>query len=218
MPLEALLLGLSTGSYCVMNCAPLTLPFLFAEGSAPKRNAGLVGLFMTGRLAGYVIVGLLLGLSGFVLLKYVNPWVEYWLSTVGYGLAGFILLIQGLGYTGKFKGLCAVFHAKAIRRNALLLGLVSGLSLCPPFVTAAARVLTQASEGGIQGMVLGGVYFSCFFIGTTVFFLPLLGVPLLKKWKVQLSGVARICMILMGAYFFLFQFVLELVKQGVSRV
>jgi hypothetical protein len=218
MPLEALLLGLSTGSYCVLNCAPLTLPFLFAEGSGPKRNAGLVGLFMTGRLAGYLIVGLILGFSGLVLLKYVNPWLEYWLSTIGFGIAGFILLLQGLGYTEKFKAFCAVFHAKAIKRNALILGLVSGLSLCPPFVTAAARVLTQASSGSAEGTLLGGVYFLCFFMGTTVFFLPLLGVPLFKKWKEQLAGIARICMVLMGAYFFFLQFLFELVKQGVSRV
>jgi hypothetical protein len=45
--LEPLLLGLSTGTWCVMYCAPITLPFLFGrEDASVKKNAGLVNLFL----------------------------------------------------------------------------------------------------------------------------------------------------------------------------
>jgi hypothetical protein len=214
MPLEAFLLGLSTGSYCVLSCAPLTLPLLFAEGAAPRRNAGLVGLFMGGRLVGYLAVGVVLGLTGYLAMRYVDPRAERVLATIGFGLAGAVLLVQGLGYGKRFPGLCRLVRANSPRRSALLLGLVSGLSLCPPFLTAAGRVLAGSASGGLGGMAGGLTYFLLFFLGTTPFFLPLFGVPLFARWKEGLAGVARIAMILMGAYFLVVQFLLEILPRG----
>jgi hypothetical protein len=217
MPLEAILLGLGTGSYCVMTCAPLVLPFLFADSGAPGRNAALVGLFMGGRLAGYLAVGAVLGFSGYVVKKYVDPGLENILSLIAFGIAGAVLLLQGLGYTGKFKRACSFFGSRAAKRNAFLLGAVSGLSLCPPFLAAAARVLSQAARGSLPGTLSGMAYFLLFFLGTSVFFLPLFGIPLLTRWKDALASVARICLLLMGGYFLAIQCLLELLKMGVRH-
>jgi sulfite exporter TauE/SafE len=218
MPFEAFLLGLSTGSYCVLTCAPLTLPFLFAEPNCPRRNAGLVGLFLAGRLLGYLLVGLILGLTGFLVLKYLDPGLERILALVAYGLAGAVLLVQGLSYTGKFRRLCAVSRIKAFGRNAVLLGLVSGLSVCPPFLTAAGRVLGSGATGDPGTIGAGVLYFLCFFLGTTLFFAPLFGIPLLKRFQDKLAGIARVAMLLMGGYFLFFLCILEILKEGTKHV
>jgi hypothetical protein len=217
MPLEAFLLGLGTGSYCIMTCAPLALPFLFADAGGPKRNAALVGTFMGGRLLGYLIVGAVLGLSGYVAKKYVDPAIENILGIVACGIAGAVMLFQGLGHVGKFKRFCPFSTPRAVRGNALVLGAVTGLSLCPPFLIAAARVLDRPASGSAAGTLVGVAYFLFFFLGTSVFFLPLLGLPLLSRWKTALAEIARVSLVLMGGYFLVFQCLIELVKLGVSR-
>ena len=50
---EAFLLGISTGTYCALYCAPVILPFLFSEEARDGRKNGLhIALFMLGRLVG----------------------------------------------------------------------------------------------------------------------------------------------------------------------
>jgi hypothetical protein len=51
---EGLLLGLSTGSFCAISCAPVAIPFIFSEKiDGWRQNARLVGLMLLGRLAAY---------------------------------------------------------------------------------------------------------------------------------------------------------------------
>ena len=65
MVLEAILLGLSTGTYCTMYCAPVLIPFLFGcEKSSHKRNAGLTGVFLCGRVAMYYVLGAVFAAMG----------------------------------------------------------------------------------------------------------------------------------------------------------
>jgi hypothetical protein len=210
--IEALLLGLSTGSFCVMACAPYALPLLFAEAADTRGNARLLGLFVGGRLMGYLVSGCALGLSGALFLRYVPPRFERGLSLFGYMLAGGFLLAQGLSYFKPKREAClagAAADAKGVTRgpmrNAALLGLASGLSLCPPFVAAATRVFAIASSRSpLAGLGLGAAYFALFFVGTSVYLLPLLGIPLISRKLEPLRQVARMATILLGAYFLVF--------------
>jgi len=54
---------------------------------------------------------------------------------------------------------------------------------------------------GVSGMI----FFAMFFIGTSVYFLPLLGVHLFKGRLQTVHLVARLTLILLGVYYFLFQ-------------
>ena len=46
MVLEAILLGLSTGTYCTMYCAPVLIPFCLAAKKAPTKGMQVLpGLF-----------------------------------------------------------------------------------------------------------------------------------------------------------------------------
>ena len=198
---EAFLLGLSTGTYCVTCCAPVVLPFIFSEEMKNAgKNAMLVVLFMAGRLLGYITVGFILGALGSYAVSYINPELQRKFSAFAYTLLGLILLLTGLMYNFPKWKICRVF--KSIykpERSALVYGLLTGLNFCPPFFVAAARVF-----GG--GNILHGMlYFLMFYIGTSVYFLPLFGVHFLKKHMETIRLISRLTMILLGVYFLFFR-------------
>ena len=198
---EGLLLGLSTGSFCAISCAPAAIPFIFSEKiDGWKENAGLVGMMLLGRLVAYVGVGFLIGALGGYAVRYLDPEIQRRLLAVSNTLIGALMIASGLMYNFPSLKLCRKF--RSIYRpggGSFLYGLFTGLSICPPFFMAASRVFGKGD--GLSGML----YFAMFFCGTSVYFLPLLGVHLFKERLPTVRMVARLALILLGAYFFLFQ-------------
>ena len=73
MILEAILLGLSTGTYCTMYCAPVLIPFLSGtEKVSYKRNSGLIGAFLGGRLVTYFILGAAFAAVGLLVNEFMG--------------------------------------------------------------------------------------------------------------------------------------------------
>jgi sulfite exporter TauE/SafE len=204
--IEPLALGFSTGTWCVMYCAPVLLPFLCGrEGLSHRKNLSLVGLFLSGRLLAYVAVGLLLGLAGFLVSEFFDPVLARRLSAVAYIFCGLVLLASGFG-----KRLCGLADhggrtgcrgkrflpfATGDRMTALLSGLCVGLHICPPFWTAAVRSVATGSPAA------GSLYFLLFYIGTLPFFLPLLGIPFFSPRVPAFRRIARVTQVLVGGYF-----------------
>jgi sulfite exporter TauE/SafE len=198
---EGLLLGLSTGSFCAISCAPVAIPFIFSEKiDGWRQNAGLVGMMLLGRLAAYLGVGFLVGALGGYAVRYLDPEIQRRLLAVSNALIGGLMIAAGLMHN--FPGLkfCRKFQ-KVYRPGwgSWLYGFFTGLNICPPFFMAASRVF--GTGNGLAGMV----YFGMFFLGTSVYFLPLLGVHLFKDRLPTVRMVARLALILLGAYFLLFQ-------------
>ncbi|HOC29650.1 MAG TPA: sulfite exporter TauE/SafE family protein [Treponemataceae bacterium] len=220
---EPLALGFSTGSFCVMYCAPVLLPFLLGrEGSTHRRNAALTGLFLAGRLAAYAAVGAALAAAGMLAMEFFDPVFSRRLSTVAYTFCGLALLAHGFaprllakkcgaaiqgagsnGAAGKTSPSCATPSDRILRFAgndfvlALFAGLCVGLHICPPLWTACFR----AASSGLPAY--GVLYFALFYAGTLPFFLPLAGIPFLPKKLVFFRKMARMTQILVGAYFFL---------------
>lgn len=224
---EPVALGFSTGTWCAMYCAPVMLPFLFGrEGLTHRKNASLIGLFLAGRLASYIGVGLALGAAGLLVTEFFDPVLARRLSVIAYIFCGAVLLANGLlpGYLAAKKGCgagkdgsgndgrsrCASpFSALADdRMTALLSGLCVGLHICPPFWAAAVR---SASAGSAAA---GAAYFGLFYAGTLPFFLPLLGIPFFVAKLPYFRKIARITQILVGGYFFLFAGIVPFVFRG----
>ena len=198
--LDGFILGLSSGIYCATSCAPVILPLVFGEDQASgKKNVAMVGLFMLGRFFGYVAAGFILGAIGAYAVSYLDPVTARMFRRISHGLAGAFLLLGGLLHNFPELKVCEVYK-KMYRpgRNALILGLITGFSLCPPFFAAAAKVF------GTHGSFSGAVYFLLFSLGTSVYFLPLLGVHFLFKHLGKIQMVARMAMILIGVYYLLF--------------
>ena len=198
---EGLLLGLSTGSFCAISCAPVAIPFIFSEKiDGWRQNAGLVGLMLLGRLAAYIGVGFLVGAMGGYAVRYLDPEIQRRLLMVSNILIGALMMAAGLMHNSPGLKFCRKF--KSVYRPGLgsfLYGLFTGLNICPPFFMAASRVFGRGD--GWTGML----YFAAFFLGTSVYFLPLLGVHLFKDRLQTVRLVARLSLILLGAYFLLFQ-------------
>lgn len=197
---EAFLLGISTGTYCALYCAPVILPFLFSEEAQDGRKNGLhIALFMLGRLVGYLVIGFALGLSGSLALQAVPPEVQKKLVATVYFFLGASMILAFFIQSRPHSPICrAIRQRYGSRQSALVFGFLTGVNFCPPFLAAASRVL-----GGGNAFT-GTVYFLFFYIGTSVFLLPLLGIPLLKKHIAAIRTVARITLALLGAYFAIF--------------
>jgi sulfite exporter TauE/SafE len=198
---EGLLLGLSTGSFCAISCAPVAIPFLFSEKiDGWRQNAGLVGWMLFGRLIAYIGVGFLVGALGGFAVRYLDPDLQRRLLAVSNTLIGALMVASGLMHNAPGLKFCRAF--RSVYRptwGSFLYGLFTGLNICPPFFLAASRVFGAGS--GWTGMV----YFAMFFLGTSVYFLPLLGVHLIRDRLETVRLVARLVLILIGGYFFLFQ-------------
>jgi sulfite exporter TauE/SafE len=195
------LLGLASGTSCLAFCAPILVPYLVAEGGPGRTGFPLLGRFLAGRLLGYVLVALLAGALG-SLITGTGRWRELLFGVAYLGLAA-VLLIYGFRRPRPTARLCVAERRPRLLLRLggrwpslvpVLLGLFTGLSWCPPFALA----LTGATESGsLPGSVW---FFLTFFLGTSVFFLPLPGLGALRRFEV-LRSVARLAAGVVGAYF-----------------
>lgn len=198
MLIEGLLLGLSTGTYCLTACAPVALPLFFSEESSHRRNALLVGVFLAGRLAAYLAVGFILGALGSYAANYVDPAISHAMLRVSAAVSGIVLLIGGLARNPwRHKACEAARKLFDPRAGAFVVGLATGLSLCPPFVAAASRLFGSGGGGGLGG----AAFFLAFFLGTTAWFLPLLGVSFVNRRFPMVKMTARMASLMLGAYY-----------------
>lgn len=209
MIVEAFLLGISSGSYCVFNCAPVATPLFLKENMTRKENFRRLLLFLSGRLAGYLLFGYIIGLTGAYALGYFDPYIRIKLESVTMIILGLCLLISGIEF--KNKRLCSIKKLKANKRiGVITLGLLTGLSFCPPFFVAAGRVF------GTTGSLGGLIYFLFFFIGTSIFLLPFGGFFLFSRFKSAVSFMGKYLRIMIGLYFLLFLGLLNLFTEGVK--
>lgn len=191
---EAFLLGLSTGTVCLAYCAPVLVPLVMSEERFHLARESLrLGIFLGGRLLGYLAIGLLVG----VLSQAVRETAHSHLFAIVTFIMGLILVI--FGFIKNFPGFkwCQAFPLKGSSSWwVFLLGLLTGLNICPPFLAA----ITGAA--GLSGTSAALFYFTAFFFGTALYVPPLLLLgPLSTRPAVQ--TVARICLLLSGGWFIL---------------
>lgn len=178
--IQGFLLGLANGTSCLAYCAPIFLPFLLGEGKTVRRNFPLLLQFLAGRLAGYLLFG--------IAAWRVGQWLQ---QSAAHGLfmgatylvLAVLLLIYGFStpqtrcgtetggrwfhrITGKFPAALPV-----------LFGLLTGLTLCPPFLAAFADASSRPSVSGSLA------FFTAFFVGTTLFFIPLPFTGFLRRFN-----------------------------------
>jgi sulfite exporter TauE/SafE len=198
--MSGFLLGLASGTGCLATCAPALTPYLVSEGRGVGFGMRLLGRFLLGRLFGYLAFGLLAGLFGGVLMQ--SPvWRARLIGSSYLCLAG-LLLVYGFR-NGRTLSPCTARDRVGFLRRLrgrwpasfpFLLGLLTGLNFCPPFALALAGA---AGTGSVAGSIL---FFLTFFMGTSVFFLPLPGLGGLRRFQ-TLRLVARLATGVVGAYY-----------------
>ncbi len=196
----ALFLGLTSGGSCLVSCGPLAAALLASEGISLKRSSALLGIFLSGRLLGYL---------GWAVLSWLLGWVIYQ-SPKGFAFfsAANLLLGAWLIYYGIRKPVFS--HQSCPGANLISLdsswrshqglfrggvwGFLSGLQICPPFLTALAEA---AQTGSLEGSLL---FFLLFYLGTGIWFIPFPFIGTLGRFH-QVAQVARFLTLPLGAYF-----------------
>jgi len=168
---EGFILGLSTGAVCVAYCGPVLIPYLMSESGGLKRSYILVGVFLSGRLAAYLLTAILAGIIGQSVVQQSET------RTLFMGIAYMILSAMLVAYgLYRFKEICLGHTVKAnpeekSGRKSFLMpftgGFLTGINICPPFLLAITGAI---DSGTMMGSIL---FFLAFFAGTSVFFLPM---------------------------------------------
>lgn len=194
---EGWLLGLSTGPYCLGACMPFMVPYLLSEGQAAwKGNVKIIGEFLVGRLLAYVLFGALVGWFGAL----VKPYLNQQMARLALGLSAALMLLYALSnHLPRWRVCEPLVSRLPMARMPLLLGLLIGINVCPPFLVAVARLLQM---GKLASSV---VFFVGFFLGTSLYTVPLLGLsPFTHQARAQRIG--RLSALLVGGYFLLAAF------------
>jgi hypothetical protein len=201
---EALLLGLATGPVCLATCGPVVTPWMLAQPGGILRQGRQLGLFLTARLAGYLAFavaawlvgsavprawegrGWPLALVDLLLAAAMAAWAMGWpRRKCGTQAEGALVQIgQPLGSQ----------KASAQKVSALSLGFLTGINFCPPFLAAGIR----AAQCNHLGAAL--VFFTAFFFGTVVWFVPMAALGLVRRTSAVLA-VARMTALLLALWY-----------------
>lgn len=190
---EAALLGLASGPACLASCGPVLAPWLVAERAGWRRTAFLLPVFLGGRLAGYLLFAVVAGLAG-AAMPLDGSRRALLFAAAHLGLAA-VLIVYAL-LPPRPRPEPALVSIGPARRawTPVLLGLFTGVNLCPPFVVAAVRA---TETGSVAGAVL---FFLAFFAGTAVWFAPFAALGALHV-AANVATVARYTLLALAAYY-----------------
>jgi len=191
--IQPFLLGISVGIFCFTYCVPFIAPYLASEERKLSKNFKIILQFIFGRLGGYILFGAIFGYLG---EKISNQTVNL-ILIVSLIILSLFLIIYALGFL-KPKGIfCSVKYLKFREKSPLLMGFLMGINICPPFLMSLAYVFT------LHSALRGIIYFLMFFLGTTLYFLPVTFLGYLGKMK-EFRFIARIAGLIVGFAFLIY--------------
>lgn len=186
---QGMLLGLSTGIFCLVTCAPVYVPFVLSEDRKLRQNILSIGEIAMGRLIAYLFFGLILGILG----KQIDgPWLN---RAVGTAMIMLSILMLTFVVVKKWPhfGLCKL--SKKYVNYPAFFGFLTGINVCPPFLLAMSAALSYTN---VTGSIL---LFGGFFIGTSYYLILL--VPLGLAAKVEsIRQIGLITSVMSGVMFF----------------
>ena len=185
---QGVLLGLSTGIFCLVTCAPVYVPFVLSEDRKLWGNILAVGEIATGRLIAYLLFGLILGILG---TQISGPRLNEAIGTTMI-LLSVLMLIFVVTKKWPHFGLCKL--SKKYVNYPAFFGFLTGINVCPPFLLAMSIALSYTS---IAGSI---ILFGGFFVGTSFYLIML--VPLGLAAKVEsIRQIGMITAVMSGVLF-----------------
>jgi sulfite exporter TauE/SafE len=194
---DSLILGLSSGSACLATCGMVMFPYLMAGSAGVKRIAFDLSLFLLTRFIVYFILATVAWNFGQAI--FANTVVRNIIPGILYIIFAIMLVWYSIGKNRKPD--CPARIVSTVNNKRLvpiMLGLVNSLGFCP----ALFIILTK---GATQGTLFQSyLAFLAFFIGSSVWFLPL---PLagrirrkevLKNIGILATGLAGIIFMIKG--------------------
>ncbi|MBU4332595.1 sulfite exporter TauE/SafE family protein [Patescibacteria group bacterium] len=191
---QPFLLGLSSGLFCLSYCVPFVAPYLVSEKRPWKKSIVILGQFIGGRLLGYLVFGAIIGYLGFQFnTLYVNI-----LANLSLLLMSAVMILYALNVIRwKKQKLCAIRFP--VKKVPFLLGLLTGINFCPPFILALNLVFT------LHNTLAGVVFFAFFFLGTAIYLIPLLFIAPLGYIN-YVRKAARFAALVIGIIYLFYEF------------
>jgi len=187
--IEGFFLGLSTGTICLVTCTPIYLPYLLTEKRKLSKSLYTVFQISVGRFFSYAAFGAAAGFTGSIISS-INRSL---FTAIAYILLSIYLILSTVRTHKKHKS-CTIPKYTRFTKNAILLGVFTGINFCPSFLIALSKSIDLG--GALSGMLL----FIGFFFGTSIFLFPLAFAGLLTKVK-NMTNLARISSILIAVWF-----------------
>jgi len=199
---EALMLGLATGPVCLASCGPVVLPWALIQPQGLRTHARQMSIFLGARLAGYLVFASLLWLAGALVAR---TWSERsWIFGAVQVLLAVGLLIYAAGWPHAHCVVARTHPSRLVQiaepgpqphpAGALTLGFLTGINLCPPFLAAGVRAAQLPS------LPAAWFFFTLFFAGTAVWFIPFLSLGLVRRTPSFLT-VARMVAVLLACWY-----------------
>lgn len=187
-------LGITMGIGCVAHCGPVYVPILMQKKMSLWESIFMVLEISAGRFVAYLAFGLAVGEIG---KRFVanNMFIEVSIA-LSYVILSVFLIMTALGYRKEEKG-CSRSKIMKYSNAPFLIGLITGIHLCPSFLIALTRGLST------KGALGGGMLFFGFYMGTNIWLMPfsMIGVAGRFFSAKNLRKGAMIASILIGAWF-----------------
>lgn len=196
------LLGLSTGPVCMATCLPVVAPFAMGRfsGDCALKRWLFFAKFLVGRLVAYASTGLITGLAATRLGLTGTRMGVYAMLALS-----LLMIAYGLGAGVRHFSFCRLL-TRGVEKPYFpyILGLLTGFSVCPPFLLALSYVMEKSAD-----VTFALAFFLSFFCATSLYVLPvgLIGHLPRPEWMNLASRLAAVA----AGFFFLSQAVFSLV-------
>jgi cytochrome c biogenesis protein CcdA len=195
--LDTFILGLSSGSTCLLTCGMVIFPYLMAGSAGSKKIIADLSFFLLTRMVVYFILATLAWYFGKAI--FTSAIFRNYISGILYILFAIMLVWYSISRTRKpdcpAKIVTTVNNKKLV---PVLLGVVNSLGFCPALLLILTKSATQGS------LVQSYLAFLAFFAGSSLYFLPLPLAGRIKRKKVfetvgiLATGLAGIVFIIKG--------------------
>lgn len=194
---DSLILGLSSGSACLATCGMVMFPYLMAGASGVKRIVLDLTLFLLTRFLVYFILATLSWYFGQAFFS--NPFVRNIVPGILYIV--FAVMLVWYSISKNRNPDCPAKIVQTVNNHRLvpiLLGIVNSLGFCPALFIILTKGATQST------LVQSYLAFLAFFIGSSVWFLPLPLAGKIRKKEVLINigilatGLAGIIFMIKG--------------------
>jgi sulfite exporter TauE/SafE len=163
---DSFILGLSSGSACLATCGMVMFPYLMAGSSGVRKIAVDLSLFLFTRLVIYFLLATLAWYFGQAIFS--NQVVRNIVPGILYIV--FAVMLVWYSISNNRNQECPAKIVKTVNNHRLIpifLGIVNSLGFCP----ALFIILTKGATQGT--LVQSYIAFMAFFIGSSLWFLPL---------------------------------------------
>ncbi len=194
---ESFILGLSTGSACLVTCGMVMFPYLMAgQGSVKKITIDLTAFLIT-RFLVYLILATTAWYMGKAILSSVI--LKTWLPGILYVSFAVMLIWYSVGKNRRKE--CPAELLTSVEKKELvpvMLGIVNSVGLCPALFLILTRGATQDT------LPHSWLSFLAFFAGSSIWFIPVPFAGMIRKKKVietvgiLATGLAGIIFIVKG--------------------